>query len=231
MDQSSVFGSSKALALPSSARIHRSHKRRVTMVKSFFVSKEKPAAVALLAAGLKSADSKKSQKWGASACRVLFVPGEPSYTGAFYDGTLLKYVKALDAEGLVAFENLDAATRKRLRDFLKSQVRNVPAAVLVSLEAPCRYDMCAELPSLSVRGQKSAAEGGNWVYKVTQARVLPRLPPGMKLPNIGKLRVLEPLAAELQELAGAPVPPPSDAEAQRLRQITRLAMPGLPDLA
>ena len=65
-----------------------------------FVSKEKPAAVKLLAAGLKAADSKKAQKWGREACRVLFVPGSGgrgAYAAPFYDGTLAKYARALDS--------------------------------------------------------------------------------------------------------------------------------------
>ena len=196
-----------------------------------FVSKEKPAAVKLLAAGLKAADSKKSQKWGREPCRVLFVPGRgggSAYAPPFYDGTLAKYARALNSSLTIA----DGAKLRSLVSLLRAQDRDVPAGVLVTLRAPRRYDewSASELPLLAVRGRASADLGGNWVYEVADARVLARLPSGMKLPGVGKARLPELQAAELEGLAAPPVAPPTSEEQDRLRQITLRPIPNDPEL-
>ena len=181
--------------------------------RPMYVCKEKPAVLKLLARGLKKAESKNSKnKWGEGNCDVLYIPGKGDYPSKFYEGTITKYARALGYSG-------ECCVRKECLKFLKEAELGTPAGVLVSFGEPKPFDHWHTPPALAVRGVSAAAQGGNWVYPVSDVKVLSSLPGGLKEPGLNK--ALVPLnIQEWVKREGVPADVPTREQLRAVAQIT-----------
>lgn len=157
-------------------------------------------------------------------CDVMIARGQNNHSDMYMEAKI-KYCKGFLSCSTDGEEEPSCWTSKdwdvrRINSKLNSFGRLAPEAVLVWLGEPKRFDHYEnrDLPILAVRGRSE--EKGNWVYPVSNVRIVQNIPSEIKVPCRGKRKLTEAEAVLLNDCA-VPVTEITDREKlSQLRQLT-----------